>query len=213
MVNFQTFESVSKQSYPFPYLTYLPEDYDPAKQYPLVVFLHGAGERGNERASLARHGWFKHAEQGEQFPFIMVAPQCPEGKYWGSYIESLNVFLDTILETYSVDRNRVYLTGLSMGGTGTWLWSLSNPERFAAVAPICGTGVYWFAERLVDKPLWVFHGDKDDIVPLLESEHMVESLRKRGGNPKFTVLPGVGHNAWNYAYNQELADWFLQYSL
>ena len=202
----------------FYYVKYLPKDYDPAKKYPLVFFLHGAGERGNDTPEhidlVYRYFWLNRAKDGEDFPFIMAAPQCPNTNYWGAYIESLNGFLDFLISDNSVDTSRIYLTGLSMGGTGTWLWSLANPERFAAIAPVCGTGVAWYGERLVNKPVWAFHGDIDTVVPTACSLEMVTGINKHGGNAKLTLLPGVGHNAWDAAYEGNmLMDWMLQFTL
>lgn len=207
MLESRCFEKEIVRKVSLPYLTYLPPDYDGKKEFPLLVFLHGAGERGDDLSLVARHGPFKHAAAGEDSPFVMVGPQCPQGRYWGNYLETLNDFLDEILETYRIDRNRVYLTGLSMGGTGTWHWLLANPERFAAAAPVCGTGVCWFAEKVVHTPLWVFHGALDDVVPVEESLNMVRRIRQQGGQPKLTVYPDVGHGAWEYAYSRELTDW------
>lgn len=193
----------------FPLLTYLPADYDPAKTYPLVVFLHGAGERGSDPERIKIHPLPKHMAEGKEFPFIMIAPQCPANCYWGCFIPDLNVLLDEVLEQYPVDPDRVYLTGLSMGGTGTWLWLLANPERFAAAAPVCGSGITWYADRIVEKPVWAFHGDADAIVPCYESEHMIEALHRLGGQQKLTIFPGIAHNAWDYAYTEELIEWLL----
>ncbi len=196
------------------YLEYLPEGYGQGSKFPLVVFLHGAGERGDDLEKVAVHGWLKHVREGENFPFVILAPQCPDGKYWGCYIESLNAFLTDALERYDVDPARIYLTGLSMGATGTWLWSLANPERFAAIIPICGTGVYWYGGQLANKPVWVFHGEADNVVPVTESINMVQGIRKRGGNPKLTIYPGVGHNSWAQAYTDpELIPWMLEKTL
>lgn len=202
----------------FRYLCYLPKEYDPSKKYPAVLFLHGAGERGPEDGSkleyVYRYFWFDRARQGEDFPCIMIGPQCPDDKYWGCYTESLNRFLDDLLETYAIDPKRVCLTGLSMGGTGTWHWSIANPERFAAVAPVCGTGIYWYGERLVDKPVWAFHGDIDDVVPPEESLQMVKSVNMRGGHAKMTLFHNVGHDSWTQAYaGTKLLDWFMERSL
>ena len=198
----------------FHYLCYLPKDFDPAKKYPLVFFLHGAGERGNEDGSeleyVYRYFWIDRARKGEDFPCVMVAPQCPREKYWACYMESLNRFLDFAIDEYAVDTDRIYLTGLSMGGTGTWHWSMGNPERFAAVAPVCGTGVYWYGEKLINKPVWAFHGDVDETVPPEESLQMVKSVNKRGGHAKLTLFHNVGHDAWVGAYKgTELLDWML----
>ena len=113
-----------------------------------------------------------------------------------------------------MDTSRIYLTGLSMGGTGTWLWSLSNPDRFAAVAPVCGTGVCWFGMALKNTPVWAFHGDQDDIVPVDESVKMIANIVKNGGNAKLTLLHGVYHDAWTHAYkDRTLLDWFLAHKL
>ena len=202
----------------FHYIRYLPEELPAGEKLPLVFFLHGAGERGpadgSELDRVFRYFWLERAENGEKFPFIMLAPQCPDGKYWGSYIESLNRFLDDAIRDLPVDEKRITLTGLSMGGTGTWLWALSDPERFAAVAPVCGTGVYWYGGQLVNKPVWAFHGDLDEVVPPGESLSMVSSINKRGGKAKLTLFHGVGHGAWVGAYaGDTLLNWLLEKSL
>ena len=197
------------------YLEYLPKGYGSGEKFPLVIFLHGAGERGDDPELVAKHGWLMHIrEDGAQYPFILLAPQCPKGKYWGNFIESLNAFLTDALQRYDADPSRVYLTGLSMGGTGTWLWSMANPERFAAVIPVCGTGVYWYGEQYAHKPVWVFHGEADPTVPVTESINMVQSIRKRGGDPRLTIYPGVGHNSWKQAYSDPaLLAWMLEQKL
>ena len=126
----------SSNHYNFKYVQYLPKDYDPTKTYPLVFFLHGAGERGDDLDLASRHGYAKHMrEDGADYPFIYIAPQCPFEKYWGCFTESLVAFLDYICEELPIDRDRIYLTGLSMGGTGTWMLAMAQPERFAAIAP------------------------------------------------------------------------------
>ena len=197
----------------FRYLRYLPKDFDENKKYPLVFFLHGAGEWGENLEDVARHGFLQHVrESGKEYPFIIVAPQCPAHQYWGCFTESLLAFLDYICESLPIDKERVYLTGLSMGGTGTWMLAMAAPERFAAIAPICGTGIYWFGEALVDIPIMIYHGDYDEIVPLSESISMVNSVNKRGGNAQIEICYGLGHNAWDVAYSGDrLMNWFLQY--
>ena len=197
----------------FDYLLYTPENYDKSKKFPLLVFLHGAGERGDDVSLVGRYGPFKYAAEGKQYPFVMVAPQCKADKYWGNYLESLDLFLDEIIEKYNIDEKRIYLTGLSMGGTGTWHWLMASPQRFAAAAPVCGTGVCWYACRIAHKPIWVTHGTADTVVPYDESVRMIKFLKKSGGEPILTPLEGVGHNAWDYAYTDELTDWFLKHSL
>ena len=157
----------------------------------------------------------KHVrESGKEYPFICVAPQIPKDRYWGCYTESLVAFLDYICETLPVDLDRVYLTGLSMGGTGTWMFAMAERDRFAAIAPICGSGIYWFGEALINTPVMVYHGDCDEVVPIENSIEMVRSINKRGGNAQIKVLQGVWHNAWDAAYEgDELYTWLLSHKL
>jgi predicted peptidase len=202
------------------YLLYLPEGYkaDPEKRWPLMVFLHGSGERGTNLAKVAVHGPPKIVKTKRDFPFILVSPQCPAGSIWSD--EAVLALLDEIEEKYRVDQNRVYLTGLSMGGYGTWSIGLKNPERFAAIAPICGGGsildVLLVAPgkqaALKRLPVWAFHGAKDNVVPLEQSEQMVSALKKAGNeNTKLTVYPEAGHDSWTEAYDmQELYEWLLE---
>ncbi len=198
------------------YLRYVPKNSE--GKLPLVVFMHGAGERGSDDGSeidnIAKHGFFQQIrENGSEFPFIMVAPQCPTNEYWGSYIESLNKFLDYVIENNDIDTDRIYLTGLSMGGTATWLWALDNPDRFAAIAPVCGQGINWYAYKLADLPVHAYHGDIDSIVSVHESVEMVSSINRKGGNAVLTLYHGVTHNAWDYAYDQKMIDWLFSHKL
>ena len=200
--------------YNFNYLQYLPADYDSNKKYPLVLFLHGAGERGDDLDLVARHGFMEHIGKGREYPFICIAPQCPKEKYWGCYTESLLAFLDYICETLPIDPERIYLTGLSMGGTGTWMLAMAAPERFAAIAPVCGSGIYWYGGMLVNTPIMIYHGDCDETVPIQNSIEMLYSVNKRGGKAEMKILHGVKHNAWDAAYaGDELTDWFLGHKL
>lgn len=207
-----TFHNPHGQS--FHYLHYAPAD--TTEPLPLLIFLHGYGEcgalDGSEVDRVAKHGYFKFIAQDKDYPCIMVAPQCPTGKYWGCFVESLNRFLDAMIAENNVDPNRIYLTGLSMGGTGTWLWSLGNPERFAAIAPICGEGISWYGFHLTDLPCRVFHGDSDDVVTPHASLAMVKRINSAGGRAELTLLPGVKHDAWNYAYDDALIEWFMKQS-
>ena len=149
-------------------------------------------------------------KEGASFPFIMVAPQCAEPLFWGGCIESLDAFLDDRLAELRVDQSRIYLTGISMGGMGTWLWSVYAPERFAAIAPVCGIGLPWYAERLTAMPIWAFHGDRDSVIRVEESIWMTEAIRMQGGSPRLTIYEGVDHDSWVRAYNDpELYDWML----
>jgi len=200
------------------YLLFLPDGYQAKSKQrsPLIFFLHGIGERGSDPWKVKVHGPPKVAEKMTNFPFIVVSPQCPEGEWWSS--EALMALLDDVIDRYKVDTNRIYLTGLSMGGFGAWTLALEHPERFAAAAPICGGGnplymnSYDAARRAALKslPFRVFHGDKDTAVPLAESERMVQALKKFGCDIKLTVYPGVGHDSWTQTYaNPELYEWFL----
>jgi predicted peptidase len=209
----QTFEKEITKTLSCNYLLFLPEDYGKKRQqWPLIMFLHGAGERGSDLNKVKVHGPPKIVENKKDFPFIVVSPQCPEEDWWTDKIEVLINLLDDIVARYKVDTERIYLTGLSMGGFGTWSLASEYPERFAAIAPICGGGNRIMALRLEDMPVWVFHGAKDQAVPLEESEEMVEALRSRGGNVKLTVYPDAGHDSWTETYNnQKLYDWFLEH--
>ncbi len=203
----------SDKYFNFHYVVNLPSDYDQSRAYPLVFFLHGAGERGEDLDVASRHGYMKHVREcGAEYPFIFVAPQCPDNKYWGCYTESLLAFLDDICENLPVDRDRVYLTGLSMGGTGTWMLAMAAPEKFAAIAPICGSGIYWLAYVLKDVPVLAYHGDCDEIVPVMDSVQMVRSVNRHGGQAQVKILHGVDHDAWNVAYaGDELYTWLLSH--
>jgi predicted peptidase len=215
----QKFHLERKQVLAADYLLFLPAGYgtDAAKRWPLILFLHGAGERGTNIWQVAKHGPPKIDTTANNFPFIVVSPQCPEGKIWSN--DLLLALLDEIENQYAVDLHRVYLTGLSMGGFGTWNLGLSHPEKFAAIAPICGGGEF-ITPLLADKtqlatlPVWAFHGAKDPVVPLEESERMVNLLKKSGVREvKFTVYPEAQHDCWTQTYsNPELFDWFLQHS-
>ena len=221
-VSAYTFQWKDAVSGEMKYLSYLPKDYDAKgkKTWPLMLFLHGAGERGSDVQRVAIHGPISEVKQGKDFPFIIIAPQCPDRKMWDN--ESLLKLLDHAIEKYAVDTNRIYLTGLSMGGYGTWKLGLSYPEKFAAIVPICGgcnmieviLGPRDKADAFKSLPVWAFHGAKDDVVPLSESERVVDALKKYGVKEvKFTVYPEAKHNSWTEAYkNPELYEWMLKHS-
>jgi predicted peptidase len=191
------------------YLLHLPKDYDQKPSWPLVLFLHGAGERGNDLQMVKRGGLPKLIEAGQDFPFIVVSPQCPDDQYWEPF--ELTVLLDEIGEKYKVDQDRVYVTGLSMGGFGTWALAFHSPNRFAAIVPVCGGGDPFWAKRIAPIPAWVFHGAKDPVVPIEMSQKMVDGLKKNGGNVTFTIYPDEGHDAWTATYaNPQVYEWLLQ---
>jgi predicted peptidase len=197
------------------YLLFLPEDYQthPGKKWPLILFLHGAGERGDDLELIKQHGIAKIVEEQPDFPFIAVSPQCPADAMWWEYLPTLEATVNQVAAEYAVDEQRIYLTGLSMGGYGTWGLAMTYPDLFAAVAPICGGGIPESAMIIRDIPVWAFHGAEDPAVPLEASQRMVDALQDVGGNVRFTVYPGVGHDSWTQTYEDpELYEWFLQHS-
>ena len=197
------------------YVVYVPKDYTGETPYPFILFLHGAGEQGNDgkkQASVGLGPAIKLAE--DKWKFIVLFPQKPSGR--GGFPEHEKLILDMIEKTkteYKLDEKRFYITGLSMGGGGTWSMICKHPSLFAAAAPICGWGNPADAPKIKDLPIWNFHGDKDNTVPLTSSQTMIDAVKAAGGNPKFTIFPGVGHNSWDKAYREEkLYDWFLEHS-
>jgi len=191
------------------YLLFLPEGYDEKDSWPLMLFLHGAGERGDDLELVKKHGPPKIVETNKDFPFILVSPQCKAKRWWESL--ELTALVDQIVAKYKVDEDRIYVTGLSMGGFGTWSLAAYTPNRFAAIAPICGGGEPYWAKRFAHVPARVFHGAKDPVVALERSQEMVDALAKHDGNVKLTVYPEAGHDAWTETYdNPELYDWLLQ---
>ena len=191
------------------YLLYLPKEYDQKPSWPLMLFLHGAGERGDDLTLVQKHGPPKLIEAGQEFPMIVVSPQCPKGRWWEPL--ELATLVDEIVEKYKVDQDRIYVTGLSMGGFGTWTLVAYQPDRFAAIVPICGGGEPHTAKMFPHVPAWVFHGAKDPVVSVERSEKMVDALKKSGGNVKFTVYPEARHDSWAETYaNPQLYEWLLQ---
>ncbi|MGM0865695.1 MAG: prolyl oligopeptidase family serine peptidase [Bacillota bacterium] len=218
------------EDYKLNYLLYLPDSFQQngSLKWPLILFLHGAGERGENMELVKKHGVPKIVENQEEFPFIVVSPQCPADSYWVNELESLTALLDGIVQEYPIDPARIYLTGLSMGGIGAWHLAIANPKRFAAIAPVCGAlSIPEFRreelqitnnvnqlsvglKRLKDLPVWAFHGDQDDIVPIEAAQKVIQSLKKQGGSAKLTVYKGVGHDSWTETYeNEQLYIWFL----
>jgi predicted peptidase len=202
-----------------------PKDYDSAKQYPLVVFLHGAGERGDDNDKQLVHGMNDFASDKimEKYPCFVIAPQCPTGSSWASFrrnpeqgaepAKPLGQTLDlveSLTKEFSIDKKRLYISGLSMGGFGTWDALVRNPDMFAAAAPICGGGDPAKAEKIAKLPIWVFHGDADPAVNVERSREMVEALKEAGGSPKYTEYEGVGHDSWTATYkNPEFYEWLF----
>lgn len=191
------------------YLTALPKEYDKQAQWPVLLFLHGSGERGDNLEVVKKHGPPKLVAAGKDFPFIVISPQCPTGTSWEP--DELVTLLDEVARKHKVDADRVYVTGLSMGGFGTWKLAAHAPERIAAIAPICGGGDPATVKRFAHLPCWCFHGAKDKGVPLERSQVMIDALKKEGGTPKLTVYPDAGHDAWTETYdNPEFYKWLLE---
>lgn len=215
------YEFKSTKSAKVGYLLYVPKAAaeDSSRKWPLMMFLHGAGERGSNLSLVAKHGPPKLINAGKEFPFIVVSPQCPEGQIWST--EVLLGLLDSVIAEQPVDTRRVYLTGLSMGGYGTWALGTLHPDRFAAVAPICGGGEFITTllasankgAALRSLGVWAFHGARDSVVPVNESERMVGFLKARGlRDIQLTVYPNADHDSWTETYNNpELYEWFLQH--
>jgi len=195
------------------YLLFLPERYGqtPGERWPLILYLHGLGEIGPEIDAVKRTGLPAMLAQRPDFPFITLSPQCPDDRRWLPRLQALDALLEEILGSYAVDAQRVYLTGNSMGGEGAWTLAAHYARRFAAVAPICGWASAELACNLKELPVWAFHGDADEIIPLETSRVMVEAVRACGGEARLTIYPGVGHDSWTPTYaDRELYRWFLE---
>lgn len=196
------------------YLIYLPEDYQQEgdKTWPLMLFLHGRGESNGPLSLVEKWGPPRMAARGDTLPYILVSPQCPRDESWSQEGQQAAVvaLLDHVTKGLKVDTDKVYLTGLSMGGYGSWRLAADHPERFAAVAPICGGGNPEDADKLKSLPIWAWHGTEDRAVPFERSVQMVEAIRAAGGEKvRFTSLEGIGHNCWSAAYaTPELYAWF-----
>jgi predicted peptidase len=212
-----SFETTGKRG-PLRYLLYQPESGDAPRPWPLILFLHGAGERGHDLEDVKRHGIPKIVEEVDEFPFMAVSPQCPPGAWWYQFLKTLAGLVDHILASYPVDARRVYLTGMSMGGYGAWHLAARAPRRFAAIAPVCGGGLasQGFPAKvrvLREVPVWAFHGELDTTVPVEESRRLVNELRACGGDARLTVYPDTGHDCWTRTYEDPaLYAWFLEHA-
>jgi predicted peptidase len=196
------------------YQLFVPHDYKGDKAYPVILFLHGAGETGTDGEKQVKVGIGKAIKKDEKtFPFIVVLPQSQK-RTWKAETEDGKraiAILDETCKAYKIDDKRQYLTGLSMGGFGTWSMAAAYPERWAAIAPICGGGDVKTAVKFKDLPCWNFHGDKDTSVNVEQSLKMIQALKDAGGSPRYTEYPGVGHNSWDNAYGAaELYTWLLE---
>jgi predicted peptidase len=199
-----------------PYRLLRPAKVEVGTKYPLVIFLHGAGERGTDNEKQLIHGVPQFVRRREQYPCFLIAPQCPGPQKWvevdwsaathtqpekpGDAGRMVLELIEKSLKDLPIDEKRVYVTGLSMGGYGTWDLAARKPEWFAAIAPVCGGADEATAAKIKDLPIWAFHGAKDSAVKPERSRNMIAALKKAGGNPKYTEYPTVGHNSWDNAY-------------
>lgn len=208
------FETVSREA--LRYYLYFPEDYqqNTSEEFPLLLFLHGGGEAGGRLENLQSGGPPKMIVQGKQFPFLILAPQHPHKKMlWNT--RAVMQLLEHVISDHRIDQKRIYLSGLSRGGAAAWEMVVQYPNTFAALAVVCGMSPLPYASWInIDMPIWVFHGAEDRVIPLSESEAMVDKLRKLGYDVKFTKYPDVGHNAWDLAFETDsLYTWLMQQRL
>ena len=198
----------NEEKWAFPFVEYIPTDAD--KKLPLIIQLHGAGERGlggDDLKQVDVHGLSKLLMNND-YECRVVMPQCPPDTFWAARVESIISFIEMLKAEFDTDEDKVYLTGLSMGGFGTWYTAMAKPDLFAAIVPICGGGMPWNA-GVLDMPVWAFHGTADSIVLVSNSDDMVDALKKLGKDVTYSRLDNVEHNAWDYAYNDTLIKWFL----
>ncbi len=215
---------------PYRYVVYVPREYNADETWPMIVFLHGSGERGSDGLIQTEVGIGtairRHADR---FPAIVLMPQCPKEKFWDAILGEMEQAMAQTQEEYRIDEDRIYLTGLSMGGYGAWLWGATKIDTFAAIMPICGggstmetrfmgageDGVFGAKEERIENlakvPIWAFHGADDATVPPARSEQMVRLVKDAGGKVRFTLYEDTGHNSWDKAYGDEAAiKWLLK---
>lgn len=220
---------VAGTSEQFGYRFLRPPETEAAGRYPLILFLHGAGERGTDNQAQLKYlpTWLADSPLRQQYPCFVIAPQCRPDQRWSPFswsdktssplatnltvdLAAAVAALNEVCVNEAVDPQRIYLTGLSMGGYGAWELVARYPERFAAVVPICGGGDELQAAKLVTVPIWCFHGDADPVVPVERSRSMIAAIRAAGGKPRYSELPGVSHDAWTPAYQRrELLAWLF----
>lgn len=208
-----SFTTTVRTTMTLPYLLYQPEGFGSTEQrWPLLVFLHGSGERGPDLDKVKVHGPPRRIAEGHEFGFVVLSPQCPERDYWTNEapIAALEQLIEQIASDPRIDDERIYVTGMSMGGFATWKLAARNPHRFAAIVPVCGGGDPESAASFAHLPVWAFHGAKDDVVPWMRSQEMIDALHAAGAQPRFTVYPESGHDSWTETYaNPDLYSWLL----
>lgn len=221
--HFEAGDVVSDDNRKLPYRLMSPPKLENGKRYPLVLFLHGAGERGIDNEKQLVHGAAEFAKRREAYPAFVLFPQCPPGKRWvesdWSLPSGLDEFptepsptmaatlalVDSLVSKLPIDPERLYVTGLSMGGQGTWFAAVAPPKRFAAMLEVCGGGDPGWAERYQGIPVWVLHGQADNVVPISRAREMVVALTNAGHAPelRYVEYPGVGHNSWSPTYARD----------
>lgn len=196
------------------YAVYVPREYDPAQAWPLILYFHGSGERGDDGLQPTGPGLGNAVrENADRWPAVIVMPQCPEGVWWDKALDDVNTAFEKTLAEYRIDPARIYVTGISMGGYATWVYGAMHADRFAALMPVCGGGYTEDAAKLAGIPIWAFHGAKDEVVLPSESIKMVEAVREAGGNVQYTEFEDADHNSWDPAYaDRKAVRWLFNQS-
>lgn len=210
------FKKQIKKAVSLKYILHLPSSFSRNKKWPLIVFLHGSEERGDDLDKLTNTGLAVNIKNIKNFPFVVLSPQLPADMIWLFKFDDVRALIEEIENKYSVDPGRIYLTGISLGGDGVWHYASFEPERYAAIVPIAASPSWFlgFPEKvkiLKDLPVWIFHGIKDEIVPVREAKTLLNILLQNKGNVKHTFSKKHGHNIWTYAYKKpELYQWLLK---
>ncbi len=199
----------------FKALITVPTDFNPKKEsLPMIVFLHGAGERGNDLSLVTRHGIPKYFVVDPDYHglrVITVSPQCPANTVWNNISIPLFEFILQTAEEYNADKTRISITGISMGGFGIWELLISHPDFFRAAAPVCGGGMDWRIPYNLSTPIKAFHGEVDPVVPVVYSQILCKAVNDRGGSATLKIYPNVQHNSWDYAYEEpDLIEWLVK---
>ncbi|MBR2025267.1 MAG: phospholipase [Clostridia bacterium] len=213
MINYFKSDVKTRESTSLGYILTSPSNINDNEKYPLIVFLHGAGERGDNLDLLKCYcipKLFTNDCDYQGLKTFTVSPQCPSEKTWIDFKNEIYDLIDEICEKYPINKDRISLCGISMGGFGTWELALSECHRFYKIAPLCGGGMNWRAWYVKDIPIRVYHGRRDDIVPLCQSEAMVNSIKLQGGNVDFTIYDDLSHNCWDRAFEEtDLIKWLI----
>jgi len=210
-----------------PYRLLKPVSPESMTAFPLVIFLHGSGERGNDNEVQIKHiqDLFLETKYRSKYPCYVLAPQCPKNARWANFdnglsetptrpMQALINLIDKISKEFPIDKNRIYITGLSMGGYGTWDLIARYPDKFAAAVPICGGGDKNTASKIKSIPIWAFHGAKDNVVPPAQSRDMIKAIQDAGGSPGYTEYPDIAHDSWVQAYKEpHLVHWLFAQQL